>query len=120
MKRYMLKSKLHRATVTDANLHYEGSITIDRKLMDAADLIPYERVDIYNVNNGERFTTYVIEGEENSGTMCINGAAARLAARGDIIIVASYTELDEEEARIFHPRCVLVDEKNAIRSFAVK
>ncbi|MDZ4165050.1 MAG: aspartate 1-decarboxylase [Smithellaceae bacterium] len=120
MQRYMLKSKLHRATVTDANLQYEGSITIDKALMAAADLIPFERVDVYNVNNGARFTTYVIEGEENSGTFCINGAAARLAARGDIIIVASYTSLSDEEARAYVPRCVLLDEKNAIKSLDVK
>ncbi len=120
MQRYMLKSKLHRARVTDANLHYEGSITIDRLLMEAADLLPYERVDVYNVNNGARFTTYVIEGEANSGTICINGAAARLAARDDIIIVASYTSLDEEAARAFGPRCVLLDDKNAIKSYQVK
>lgn len=120
MQRYMLKSKLHRATVTDANLHYEGSITIDRLLMEAADLLPYERVDVYNVNNGERFTTYVIEGEANSGTICINGAAARLAARGDIIIVASYTSMTDEAARSFIPRCVPLDEKNAVKSYQVK
>jgi len=116
----MLKSKLHRATVTDANLQYEGSITIDKALMEAADLLPFERVDVYNVNNGARFTTYVIEGEENSGTFCINGAAARLVAPGDIIIVASYTSLNNEDARSFVPRCVLLDEKNAIKSFDVK
>ncbi len=120
MQRYMLKSKLHRATVTDANLHYEGSITIDRLLMDAADLLPYERVDVYNVNNGERFTTYVIEGEAKSGAICINGAAARLAAKGDIIIVASYTSMSDEAAQAFAPRCVLLDEKNAIKSYQVK
>ena len=93
MQRFMLKSKLHRATVTDANLHYEGSITIDKRLLNAADIVPYERVDIYNVSNGERFSTYVIEGEQDSGVICLNGAAAWKASKGDIVIVASLMSL---------------------------
>src|SRR5512137_1084778 len=95
--RTMLKSKIHRAHVTDANVNYEGSITIDRKLMEAADILPYEQVDVVNVNNGARFTTYAIVGEQ--GEICINGAAARLAVRGDIVIIISYQQMPDEEAR---------------------
>ena len=98
MQRFMIKSKLHRATVTDADLHYEGSISIDERLMEAADLIPYEKVAIYDISNGERFETYVIPGAADSGTICLNGAAARKVARGDLIIIASYVAVDEAEA----------------------
>lgn len=115
MQRYLLKSKIHRATVTDANLHYEGSITIDESLMKAADIFPYEKVDIYNVSNGERFSTYVIKGEENSGVICVNGAAAWKASKGDIIIIASYVIMDEKEAKDWSPRCVLLDANNKIK-----
>ncbi|MEQ8204266.1 MAG: aspartate 1-decarboxylase, partial [Smithellaceae bacterium] len=90
MKRIVLKSKIHRATVTDADLHYEGSISIDEKLMEEANMLPYEKVDIYNINNGERFSTYIITGERNSGIMCLNGAAARRVAKGDLIIIATF------------------------------
>ncbi len=114
MLRSMLKSKIHRATVTEACLDYEGSITIDRTLMDAADLYPYEQVQIYNIANGQRFTTYAIEGSPDSGTICLNGAAARLVAVGDLIIIASYTTLANDEARAHQPTIVLVDEKNQI------
>jgi len=115
MQRFMLKSKLHRATVTDADLHYEGSITIDENLMKAANIIPYEKVAIYNVSNGERFTTYAIKGKGNSGVICLNGAAARKASRNDIIIIATYVLVDESEAAKWHPKCVLLDEKNRIK-----
>jgi aspartate 1-decarboxylase len=115
MQRYMLKSKLHRATVTDADLHYEGSITIDRGLMEAADILPYEKVAIYNVSNGERFSTYAIEGKRGSGTICLNGAAARKASKDDVIIIATYVMADEKSAKKWKPRCVLLDKKNRIK-----
>ncbi|MCX7983055.1 MAG: aspartate 1-decarboxylase [Syntrophales bacterium] len=115
MQRFMLKSKLHRATVTDANLHYEGSITIDESLMEAADMVPYEEVHIYNINNGERFTTYVIKGKKGSGTICLNGAAARKVAVGDLIIIATYAIVNEEELKNWKPRCVLLDGENKIK-----
>ncbi len=115
MQRFMLKSKLHRVTVTDANLHYEGSITIDEALMQKADLVPFEKVSIYNVSNGERFSTYVIRGKKGSGVICLNGAAARKASRGDVIIVASYVMVDDSAAREWVPKCVYVDAKNRVR-----
>ena len=114
MQRIMLKSKIHRATVTEADLHYVGSITIDRGLMKEADIIPYERVQVVDIDNGNRLETYAIEGEEGSGTICINGAAARLIHRGDRIIIFSYVYVDDEEARSFKPRIVYVDENNAL------
>lgn len=110
----MLKSKIHRATVTDANLDYEGSITIDEVLMKAADIIPFEQVKIYNISNGNRFETYAIMGERGSGAICLNGAAARKAHRGDLLIIATYVSMDEEELKGFSPKLVLVDEKNRI------
>ena len=110
--RVMLKSKIHRATVTDANLNYEGSITIDRKLMKAADILPYEQVHVVDVNNGSRLVTYAIEGE--SGEICLNGAAARLVHKGDIVIILSYTNVAENEIQDFHPTLVYVDSKNQI------
>jgi aspartate 1-decarboxylase len=112
----MLKSKLHRGIVTDANLHYEGSITIDEGLMEAADILPYEKVAIYNVSNGERFTTYAITGGRGSGVLCLNGAAARRASKGDIIIIATYVMVDESSVKGWVPKCVLLDKKNAIKS----
>ncbi len=112
--RTMLKSKIHRARVTDGNIDYEGSITIDKKLMEAADILPYEQVQVLNVNNGARFSTYAIEGRENSGEICLNGAAARLVAKGDIVIILTYADMDDEEARRYQPRLVYVDEKNRI------
>lgn len=111
----MLKSKLHRAVVTDADLHYEGSISIDEHLMEAADLLPYEKVAIYNISNGERFSTYVIAGGRNSGTVCLNGAAARKASRGDLIIIASYVMIDDDKVSGWLPKCVLLDENNRIK-----
>lgn len=115
MQRFMLKSKIHRATVTDADLHYEGSISIDEKLMDEAAMVPYEKVDIYDINNGERFSTYIIKAERNSGTICLNGAAARKVAKGDLIIIATYVVVDEKETKKWKPKCVLVDGKNKIK-----
>ena len=114
MKRSMLKSKIHRATVTDADLEYEGSISIDPVLCGAADLVEFEKVDVYNCDNGNRFHTYVIWGE--GGEICINGAAARLAQPGDRVIIASYIEVDEDRIDTFYPKLVLVDEKNGISS----
>jgi len=112
--RIMLKSKIHRACVTDANIDYEGSITIDRKLMKAADILPYEQVQVLNVNNGARFATYAIEGEEGSGEICLNGAAARLVVNGDIIIILSYCHVADDEAGNFRPKMVYVDANNTI------
>jgi aspartate 1-decarboxylase len=112
--RIMLKSKIHRARVTDGNIDYEGSITIDKKLMAAADILPYEQVQVLNINNGARFSTYAIEGEEGSGEICLNGAAARLAVRGDLVIILTYCDVSEEEAHNHTPKIVHVDAKNAI------
>jgi aspartate 1-decarboxylase len=116
MQRFMLKSKIHRATVTDANLHYEGSITIDEKLLAEADILPYEKVNIYNVSNGERFSTYVIKGKRDSGVICLNGAAAWKASKGDIIIIASYALIDDLSVGIWSPKCVFLNDKNQIKS----
>lgn len=110
--RAMLQSKIHRAHVTDANIDYEGSITIDKTLLEAADILPYERVEVLNINNGARFATYAIEGEK--GEICLNGAAARLAVKGDIVIILTYTYLEESRARHFTPTLVYVDAQNAI------
>ncbi|MBA7619805.1 Aspartate 1-decarboxylase [subsurface metagenome] len=112
--RIMLKSKIHRARVTDANIDYEGSITIDRKLMEAADILPYEQVQVLNVNNGARFATYAIEGEAGSGEICLNGAAARLVVNGDIVIILSYCHVADDEAGNFRPKMVYVDANNTI------
>ncbi len=109
----MLKSKLHRATVTDADLNYVGSVSIDPKLIEAAGLYKYEQVDVYNLNNGERFTTYVIEGKE--GEVCLNGAAARLVHRGDIVIIASYADFTTDEAPHHKPIAVFVDAQNQVK-----
>lgn len=108
----MLLAKIHRATVTDADLHYEGSITIDRTLMDLATLVAFQQVQVYNVSNGARFETYVIEGEADSGCICINGAAAHLAGTGDIVIIAAYVSVPAEAARSWRPRTVYVDAAN--------
>jgi aspartate 1-decarboxylase len=112
MKRKMLKSKIHRATVTGADLDYEGSITIDSELMKQADILPYEAVDIWNVTYGTRFQTYAIEGQPGSGVICINGAAARLVSRGDKVIIASWLEIDVEKASLYEPKLVFVDDRN--------
>lgn len=108
----LLKSKIHRATITDANLNYVGSITIDSELMHRANLVPYEKVDIANVNNGERFETYVIEGPANSGVIALNGAAARKGQKGDLIIILSYALYDQTEAATHKPIAVHVDSAN--------
>ena len=110
----MLKAKLHRATVTEANLNYTGSITIDRHLMDESGLLPHEKVQIVNINNGARFETYVIEGPCNSGIICLNGAAARLVQPGDKIIVMAYVQLTPEEANGFEPKVLLLNDDNTI------
>ena len=114
MQRTMLKSKLHRVTVTQSELHYEGSCAIDQNLLDAADIKEYQQIDIYNVNNGERFTTYAISAERGSGTISVNGAAARLAAPGDLLIIATYASYNEIELQKFEPELVYVDAKNRI------
>ena len=110
----MLKSKLHRATVTDAQLHYEGSITIDEELLEAADILVNEQVVIYNVSNGERFSTYAIKGGRGSGVICLNGAAAWKAKKDDLVIIASYVMVTEEEAGSWSAKCFLLDERNHI------
>ena len=112
MFRMMCKSKIHRATVTEANLHYVGSITIDEELMDIADILPNEQVQVLDVNNGNRFETYVFKGERNSGVICINGAAARLVHKGDLLIIISYGYFTDEEAKKLKPKIIQVDEKN--------
>ena len=111
----LLKCKIHRATVTDADLNYEGSITIDRALRDAAGILPFERVGILDINNGARFDTYVIEGAKDSGTICLNGAAARLVQKGGLVIIVSYVSLTPEEAKNWKPTVVRVDAENKIR-----
>ena len=108
----MMKAKLHRATVTQADLEYEGSISIDRDLLDASGILPHEQVDVLNINNGERFTTYAIPAPAGSGMIGINGAAARLAQKGDLVIVVAYARMEEAEAKSLHPRVVLVDGAN--------
>ena len=110
--RVMLKSKIHRAHITDANINYEGSITIDKELMQEADILPYEQVHVLDVNNGARLMTYAIEG--GKGEICVNGAAARLVTKGDTIIILSYCHVEEAEARNFTPTLVYVDAQNAI------
>ena len=109
----MMKSKIHRATVTGADVAYQGSITLDPDLIEAADLLPFERVQVVNVNNGARFETYVIEGERSSGTVCLNGAAARLAVPGDPVIVISYALFSPDDLETFEPKVVMVDERNS-------
>lgn len=110
----MLKSKIHRAVVTQADLNYVGSITIDKNLMTAANILEYEQVQIVDVNNASRFETYVIEGEAGSGIVCLNGAAARLVQKGDNIIIMSYCQVDSQKAKIIKPTVVFVDEQNCV------
>ena len=112
MQTDFLKCKIHRATVTDANLNYEGSITIDKALMDAAGILPFEKVGVLDINNGARFDTYVIEGEAESGTICLNGAAARMVQKGDLVIIVSYVSLTPEEAKTWNPTIVKVNSQN--------
>jgi aspartate 1-decarboxylase len=114
MQRHMLKSKIHRATVTDCNLHYAGSITIDSELMEEADLLPHEQVHVLDIDNGSRFETYVIEGRYGSHEMCVNGAAARLVPPGDRVIVVSYGVYTDQELGVYEPRVVHLDEDNRI------
>ena len=114
MFRTMLKSKIHRATVTQADLHYVGSLTIDMDLMEAADLLPGQQVDVVDVDNGNRLTTYAIEGERGTGILCINGAAARLISPGDTVIIIAYASMTDEDARSHDPHVVFVDKDNRI------
>ncbi|WCK56111.1 aspartate 1-decarboxylase [Aneurinibacillus sp. Ricciae_BoGa-3] len=114
MFRTMMKAKIHRATVTEANLNYVGSITIDRDIIDAVDILPNEKVQIVNNNNGARLETYVIEGERGSGVICLNGAAARLVQPGDVVIIISYAMMTNEEAHAYKPKVAIMDEKNKI------
>ena len=116
----MLKSKIHRATITDADLNYEGSLTIDKDLLDAVDLRPYERVMVYNINNGERFDTYTIEGESGSCVIGLNGAAARKGLIGDQIIIVSYALFSEDELKDFSPKIVLLNKSNKIKKWLHK
>ncbi len=112
MMRWMCKSKIHRATITEANLRYEGSITVDARLLEDANIVPYEMVQVYNVNNGQRFETYAIPGPKGSGVICLNGAAARLGMAGDKVIIVSTVWLEESEVPAFSPAVVFVNEKN--------
>jgi aspartate 1-decarboxylase len=116
MQRMMLQSKLHRVTVTHSELHYEGSCAIDENLLDAADIREFQQIDVYNVNNGERFTTYAIRAERGSGVISVNGAAARRAAPGDVLIIAAYAHYDESELQKYEPRLVYVDGRNRAMS----
>lgn len=116
MRRYMMKSKLHRATVTDANLHYEGSLTVDADLLDAADILPNEQVHVWDVTNGARLVTYALAGKRGSGVVCVNGAGAHLIKPGDVIIIATYAEFDDAEARKHEPVVVLLGEGNRRKS----
>ena len=112
MYRTMLRSKIHRATVTGANLHYEGSVTIDADLMTRADILPHQEVTIWNVTNGERFSTYALPGRPGSGVVCINGAAAHKARQGDLVIIATFGSMTDAEARRWRPAIVFVDARN--------
>ncbi len=114
MRRTMLGGKLHRATVTDANLDYEGSVTVDEDLLDAADILAGEAVEIWDVTNGARLTTYAIAGPRASGTVCVNGAAAHLVSAGDLVILAHFVSMDDAEARTWRPRAVFLDEHNRV------
>ena len=114
MQRQMLTAKIHRATITEADLNYEGSLTIDKEILDAVDMRPYERVMVYNINNGERFDTYAIEGEPGSGVIGLNGAAARKGLIGDLIIIVTYASFSEEELSNYSPKIVLLSKSNKI------
>ncbi|WP_446010114.1 aspartate 1-decarboxylase [Candidatus Electrothrix sp.] len=120
MQRTMLKSKIHRATITEADLNYDGSLSIDQDLLDAAGIIPFERVKVYNINNGERFDTYAIQGKRGTGVIGLNGAAARKGHVGDLIIIVTYAQYDELELKDFAPKIILCDEKNGIRKLIDK
>ena len=114
MKRRMFLGKIHRAVVTDADLDYEGSVTIDERLLQAAGILDHEEVHVWNLTRGSRFTSYAIAGERDSGVICVNGAAAHLTRPGDLIIIAAFAEMDDEEARRHEPRIVRVDERNRL------
>ncbi len=116
MKRIMLKAKIHMGQVTDANINYEGSIEIDSELLKAADIFPFEQVQVYDINNGNRFETYAIEGRANSGIISVNGAAARLVSKGDLLIIASYAIMDEEDAKGIKPKIIKLDGKNRLKN----
>lgn len=116
MERTFFKSKIHRARITDANLNYEGSLTIDSELMEAAEILPYEKVDVVNINTGARFTTYAIKGKKGTGEICLNGGAARKGEVGDLVIIITYASLTIPEIKEFKTKAVLVDEKNKIVS----
>jgi aspartate 1-decarboxylase len=116
MQRFIFKSKIHRATVTDANLNYEGSLSIDPVLMKAADILPFEKVDVVNINTGARFSTYIIKGQTGSGEVCLNGGAARKGEVGDLLIILTYASLSDEEMKNFKTKAVLVDDKNKVIS----
>ncbi len=114
MQRIMLRAKIHRASVTQCDLNYEGSCGIDEDLLEAADIREFEKIDLYNINNGERFSTYAIRGKRGSGEISLNGAAARLAQLGDLLIICTYSPMNEEEVSSYKPKVVFVDEKNRI------
>jgi aspartate 1-decarboxylase len=116
MKRIMLKAKIQKLTVTETNLEYEGSLTLDEDLMKAADMLPFEKVEVYNISNGERFSTYLIKGPKDSGCVGLNGAAVHKAEKGDKLIVASYVVLEEEEIDFFMPKILIVSEDNRIKT----
>ena len=111
----LMKAKIHRATVTQADLEYEGSITVDQALLQEAGILPYEQVHVYDINNGNRFVTYAIEAPAQSGTICVNGAAARLVQRGDRLIIVTYAQMSEEQARGYKPRVLLMDDGNRVK-----
>jgi len=114
MKREMLRAKVHRIKVTERDVEYEGSLSLDRELMEQADMLPYERIEVYDVDNGNRFATYLIEGRPGSGDCCVNGAAARMVEIGDKLIIAAYVSVDESEVRRHRPKLVLIGEDNKI------
>lgn len=116
MTRWMFKSKIHRATVTAANVNYEGSITLDASLLEAADILPYEQVHVWNITRGNRLITYAITAPPGSGTVCINGAGAHLVHPGDLVIIATFMPMEDATARLHRPRVVLVDEQNRIKT----
>ncbi len=116
MRRSMLKSKIHRATVTQADINYEGSVTLDAGLLEAADILPFEEVHVWNVTRGTRLRTYAMVGERGSGVVCINGAAAHLAQPGDLVIIATFAEMEDAEARYHRPRVLFVDSRNRLRA----
>ncbi|MBH9551570.1 aspartate 1-decarboxylase [Inhella gelatinilytica] len=116
MNRLMLRAKLHRATVTEADLHYEGSCGIDEDLIDAADMREFEKIELYNINNGERFSTYIIKAPRGSGTISLNGSAARKAMVGDLLIICTYAPMTEAEAEVYKPKVVLLEDGNRIKA----